>query len=184
MSIALALNEKKSLSAQAALGLDDCNDLIRQTLQEIRVVSYLLHPPLLDEAGLRSALLWFLDGFSKRSGIETQLTIAEDFGRLPMDMETAIFRIIQESMTNVHRHSQSKTAAVTLSRTAHEIIVEIQDQGVGIPTELAQGVGLRGMRERVRQFRGSLSIAPTHPGTQILVQLPVPPPPPEVVAQP
>jgi signal transduction histidine kinase len=175
MSIALALNEKKSLTPQAARALDDCNDLIRQTLQEIRVVSYLLHPPLLDEAGLRSALLWFLDGFSKRSGIETQLTIAEDFGRLPMDMETAIFRIIQESMTNVHRHSQSKTAAVTLSRTAHEIIVEIQDQGVGIPTELAQGVGLRGMRERVRQFRGSLSIAPTHPGTQILVQLPVPP---------
>ena len=174
MNLELVLKEKATLSPKAAAALDECGDLIRQTLKEIRIVSYLLHPPLLDEAGLRAALEWFLDGFSKRSGIRTHLEIAEDFGRLPMDLETAIFRIIQESMTNVHRHSDSKTANVKLSRTSEEVTVEIRDKGVGIPAELSQGVGLRGMRERVRQFRGSLDIESNSPGTRLVVRFPVP----------
>jgi PAS domain S-box-containing protein len=174
MNLELALKEKSALSREASRALNECGDLIRETLKEIRIVSYLLHPPLLDESGLQSALEWFLEGFSKRSGVEAHLVIDEDFGRLPMDMETAIFRIIQESMTNVHRHSGSKTAMVRLSRTLQEIIAEIRDEGVGIPAELSQGVGLRGMRERVRQFRGSLDIKSSHPGTRLTARFPAP----------
>jgi PAS domain S-box-containing protein len=174
MNLEITLQEKSLLSPKASAALDECSDLIQQTLKEIRIVSYLLHPPLLDESGLQSALEWFLDGFSKRSGIVTHLGIDRDFGRLPMDMETAIFRIIQESMTNVHRHSGSKTAAVRLSRTPQEITVEIRDEGVGIPRELSQGVGLRGMRERVRQFHGSLEVVSDNPGTRLTARFPVP----------
>jgi PAS domain S-box-containing protein len=174
MNLEVALKEKSALSPEASGALGECGDLIRETLKEIRIVSYLLHPPLLDEAGLRSALEWFLDGFSKRSGIEAHLIIDEDFGRLPMDMETAIFRIIQESMTNVHRHSGSKTASVKLSRTYQEISVEIWDEGIGIPAELSQGVGLRGMRERVRQFKGSLDIESNDPGTRLTARFAMP----------
>ena len=174
MNLDLVVKENASLSPVASKSLAECVDLVRETLKEIRVVSYLLHPPLLDEAGLRSALEWFLDGFSKRSEIQAQLLIDDDFGRLPMDMETAIFRIIQECMTNVHRHSGSKTATVKLSRTPAEIVVEVCDDGVGIPAESSQGVGLRGMRERVRQFHGSMAIEPNNPGTRLIARMPAP----------
>ena len=174
MNLDLISKEQAALSPKASKSLAECDDLVREALKEIRIVSYLLHPPLLDEAGLRSALEWFLDGFSKRSNIQANLQMDRDFGRLPMAMETAIFRIIQECMTNVHRHSASKTATVKLTRTPEEIVVEVRDGGVGIPVELAQGVGLRGMRERVGQFHGSMEILPNHPGTRLIARLPAP----------
>jgi PAS domain S-box-containing protein len=174
MNLELVLKENAALSPKASKSLTECVDLVRETLKEIRIVSYLLHPPLLDEAGLRSALEWFLDGFSKRSSIEAHLVIDDNFGRLPMAMETAIFRIIQECITNVHRHSGSKTATVKLSRTVDEIVVEVRDEGVGIPVELSQGVGLRGMRERVHQFHGSMEIGPNNPGARLIARIPAP----------
>jgi PAS domain S-box-containing protein len=153
----------------------------RQLQNEIRTTSYLLHPPLLDEAGLSSALSWYVQGLAERGALEVDLIVAEDFGRLPRDLELVIFRLVQESLTNIHRHSGSKTAAIRLSRKAREIRLEIRDQGKGISAERladiqsgASGVGTRGMRERVRQFEGRIQFESNASGTNIVVTFPIP----------
>jgi signal transduction histidine kinase len=158
--------------------------LIRELSNEIRTISHLLHPPLLDEVGLSSALRLYLEGFAERSGIKAELEIAEDFERLPRDLETAIFRIVQECLTNIHRHSGSATAKVRISRTGINILVEVEDEGKGTsPGErLArestskEGVGIRGMRERIRQLGGTLEIRSKRDGkgTIVLALLPNP----------
>jgi two-component system, NarL family, sensor kinase len=154
--------------------------LVQQLHREIRTTSYLLHPPLLDEAGLNSALSWYVQGVSQRSGIEIQLDVAEGFGRLPRDLELAIFRLVQESLTNIHRHSESKTAAIRLARRDGTVSVEIEDEGKGIATERLEkileggsGVGISGMRERLRQFGGELQIESGESGTRVSVSIPV-----------
>ncbi len=156
-------------------------ELVQQLHREIRTTSYLLHPPLLDEAGLSSALSWYVEGLVERSGLGLKLEIAEDVGRLPADMELAIFRLVQECLTNVHRHSGSKTAEIRIARAGETVIVEVKDQGEGIsPRRLAEiqslgsGVGIRGMRERLRQFRGELKIQSNGSGTCVSVSIPVP----------
>src|SRR5437763_147727 len=137
--------------------VQECVDLVQELSKEIRTMSYLLHPPLLDESGLREAIHWYMRGLMERSGLHIELNISEDFGRLPAPMELAVFRIVQECLTNIHRHSDSKTAAIRLSRTKERVSLEVQDEGQGIPPEkLAaiqgqrSGVGITGMRERVR----------------------------------
>jgi PAS domain S-box-containing protein len=148
--------------------------------KEIRTLSYLLHPPLLDEVGLGSALGWYIDGFSERSKIKVELEFPADLDRLPKELELVIFRIVQESLTNIHRHSGSSLARISLTRLEGFIEFEISDRGKGIsPERLLEmttakaGVGVRGMEERVRQFDGTLRIVSDREGTKILVMLPI-----------
>jgi PAS domain S-box-containing protein len=164
-----------------AEALEDTQNLLLQLNREIRTTSYLLHPPLLDETGLSQAINWYMQGLMERSGLEIELDIAENFGRLPADLELAIFRIVQESLTNIHRHSESKTATIHLSRSAHNVLLEIQDQGRGIPAEKLSaikakrtGVGIAGMRERIRHFKGELDIQSNGTGATIVVTFPLP----------
>jgi len=148
--------------------------------KELRTLSYLLHPPLLDEVGLNSALRWYVDGFSERSKIKVDLELPEDFGRLPKELELVVFRVVQESLTNIHRHSGSSSARISLARAKGAVHFEISDTGKGISPEKQQemtaakaGVGVRGMEERVRQFDGTLQIVSDGGGTRVVVTLPV-----------
>jgi two-component system NarL family sensor kinase len=149
--------------------------LVDELSRDLRTISHLLHPPLLDEAGLQSALRWFVEGFSQRSKIEVDLQLDPALGRLPPDQETAIFRIVQECLTNIHRHSGSETAGISLARKADQVQVEICDQGKGMPIPVPRaGVGIQGMGERVRQLGGSLEISASHSGTRVLAIFPSP----------
>jgi signal transduction histidine kinase len=154
---------------------------VQQLHHEIRTTSYLLHPPLLDENGLYSAISWYLDGLQERSGLEVQLDIPKEFGRLPRDMELVIFRLVQECLTNIHRHSESKTASIRVAREPNRICLEIEDRGKGMsPVRLAEiqsgrsGVGISGMRERLRRFEGTLKIESDSSGTRISATIPLP----------
>jgi signal transduction histidine kinase len=157
--------------------------LTEQSITGIRTVSYLLHPPLLDEAGLSSALRWYAAGFAERSGIKVDLELPESLERLPLDTETVLFRIVQESLTNIHRHSGSGTARIRLRRHADVLVLEIQDQGRGIPnaslkqiTSVGGGVGIAGMIERTEQLGGHLEVTSSDhgtTGTTVRVRLPL-----------
>lgn len=157
--------------------------LANQVIKETRTLSYLLHPPLLDEAGLPDALHWFVGGFIERSGIQAELEISPNFSRLPRELEITIFRIIQEGLTNIHRHSGSTKAGIHLFLNDHEVFLTITDQGKGMPSTAAPedpkrtrklGVGIAGMRERVLQLGGSFEIVAGNPGTIIKAVFPVP----------
>jgi len=153
--------------------LSECSNLTAESLREVRTMSYLLHPPLLEECGLSSAIPSYLQGFSKRSGIQVTLDISPGFGRLPEDVELALFRVLQESLTNVHRHSGSRTAHVRALMHDGLVTIEISDHGSGLSVESRSdlsgmsGVGLKGMMERMRQFGGSLEIDSSDAGTTI-----------------
>ena len=159
--------------------LRESADLLNRVTLEIRTSSYLLHPPMLDEIGLEYALPSYAEGFSNRSGISVSLNIQPDLGRLPRDVELTLFRIAQEALTNIHHHSGSRTAFLTLLRDASSAILEIKDEGRGFsPGALESidgrlGVGITGMRERVRQLGGHLEIASDHRGTAIRAVLPL-----------
>lgn len=165
--------EAASLATQSQQLSDDLS-------REIRTLSYLLHPPLLDEAGIASALSWYVDGFVQRSRIQVELEMPERFGRLPKELEIVIFRIVQESLTNVHRHSGSTSAKIRLERSEDHVEFEISDHGRGISPEqqlqmraARAGVGVRGMEERVRQFQGTLTILSDQEGTRVIVKFPL-----------
>jgi two-component system, NarL family, sensor histidine kinase UhpB len=167
--------------------LDECQILCDQSLQEIRTLAYLLHPPTLDQGGLISALKWYVNGFAKRSGIEVDLFTAPDIGRLPREVEMDLFRIVQECLANVHRHSGSSTAQVRVGRQAEQIILQVQDQGHGIRAEKANdvaslGVGVSGMRERLRQLGGRLLVSSSNQGTTVTAFLPLAASPPALSA--
>jgi len=177
MNVSQVMQEKDKLSPATARRVHENLDLIAQASAEIRTVSYLLHPPMLEELGLRFALKSYTDGFAERSKIAVELQIDSDLGRLPQDYEVSIFRIVQECLTNVHRHSKSPSALVRLSRTAQEITLEIKHNGTGINEDLrssivsgaSTGVGFRGMQERVRTLGGTLTVQPSGNGTSVLV---------------
>jgi PAS domain S-box-containing protein len=179
MGMALAQIENEGKLNPAVLqGVENAQHLVQQLTREIRTTSYLLHPPLLDETGLSSAVRWYVEGLSQRSGLEIELKIPEQFGRLPRDIEIVIFRLVQECLTNIHRHSGSKTAIIRIAREDERVSVEVQDRGKGIPRErLAElrayggGVGIRGMRERLRPFKGELIIDSNPLGTKIRATL-------------
>jgi signal transduction histidine kinase len=157
----------------------DSQEIVQRLTAEIRTMSYLLHPPLLDETGLYRAVSLYIEGLGERSGIDIKLAGPEDFGRLPGDLELSIFRIIQECLTNIHRHSGSKTALIRLARHNGNVSVEIQDHGRGIPADklaeirLRPGVGITGMKERVRHFGGTMKIHSGGKGTKISLVIPV-----------
>ncbi len=141
----------------------EVSSLLNQAITETRTISHLLHPPLLDEIGLESALAVYVDGFAKRSGISITVQVAPDLGRLESDVETALFRVVQECLLNVHRHSNSPTAAVSVSRENDQIRLQVTDQGIGMstaqdPDGVGLGVGLLSIRERIRQLDGKLQI--------------------------
>jgi signal transduction histidine kinase len=169
--------------AKTASAVTDSVALVADMSADIRTTSYLLHPPLLDEAGLASALRWYIEGFAERSQIRVDLKFPDDFGRLPRDLETAIFRVVQECLTNIHRHSESRVARVHVASSGGDVRIEVQDQGKGIAPEKQleimstglPGVGVRGMRERLRQLGGSLEVksAGEGQGTVVVALLPV-----------
>ena len=181
LSAAELVSQAQTVAPELAKLGEGLEQLIQQLHREIRTASYLLHPPLLDETGISSALGWYVQGLIERSGLSITLDISSDLGRLPSDMELVIFRLVQECLTNVHRHSQSKTATIRISSEGGQVRVEVTDQGVGIPAErLAKlqaggsGVGIRGMQERLRQFRGSMKIESNGSGTTVIATIPVP----------
>ena len=183
--VAQTANAAPHLAKQASL----TQELVQQLNQEIRTASYLLHPPLLDETGLTAAVSWYIEGLRERSGLDIQFSIPKSFPRLPQELELVIFRVLQECLTNIHRHSGSKTAAIRIVRDIDNVKIEVQDHGKGMsPERLAQiqsqgsGVGIRGMRERVRQFDGNVNIESGASGTRITVTIPVPPPVQETAA--
>ena len=144
---------------------------------EIRTISHLLHPPLLDEVGLRSALQVFIEGFSIRSKIDVTLEIAHDIPRFDSDVETTLFRIVQECLTNIYRHSGSATATVMVTLGKAQIRLEVRDFGSGTAPDalrhIKAGVGLRGMNERVRQLKGTFDISSAEPGIRVVAQIPI-----------
>lgn len=157
----------------------DASGSIDRALQQVRTMSHLLHPPLLDEVGLVSALRWYLEGMTKRSGIETTLEVhPENFPRLMPQFETAVFRIVQEALTNVFRHSEATRGSVTLRRDSQAISVEVRDNGRGLNEDTLKfrpgsvGVGIGGMRQRVEEFGGELRLSNTNPGTLVEVMIP------------
>jgi len=182
--VALIMNvhqlKMERVDRERARLVSDSEALLQDLSRELRTMSHLLHPPLLDEAGLSSALRWYVDGFAERSGIATTLELSPDFGRVHPDLELAIFRVVQECLTNVHRHSGSSKAIVRLKRSQDGLLLEVQDQGKGVAPARQSlllgsgpvGVGLRGMRERVLQLKGTLDIESGHTGTVVRVMLP------------
>jgi two-component system, NarL family, sensor kinase len=165
---------------ELATGAETIQDMVQQLHRDIRTTSYLLHPPLLDENGLYSALTWYIQGLIERSGLQIDLEISEDFGRLPRDMELVVFRLVQECLTNIHRHAGSKTASIRIAREKGQVTVDIRDKGKGMsPERLAEtqsgvsGVGIRGMRERLSQFGGEMKMESGSSGTRIFVTIPL-----------
>jgi PAS domain S-box-containing protein len=183
MNLAPLEVEAGNLDPQAVKRLTESLSLLDELSTEVRTISHLLHPPLLDEVGLSSALRVYVDGFADRGKIKVDLEIPADFGRLSRESETTIFRVVQEALTNIHRHSGSRVARICLSHSESEVLVEVQDKGVGISAEKqaemeqagAAGVGIRGMRERLRQLHGTLEVGParTGTGTVVIARLPV-----------
>jgi PAS domain S-box-containing protein len=180
MTLARLEDDAKRDPARFSESIKDAKDLIQNLTQEIRTTSYLLHPPMLDELGLRSALLWYVEGLAKRSNLCIEVNIPDNLERLAPEMELAIFRLVQESLTNIHRHSESKTAAIRIARQGDNIYAEVQDRGKGMSQDRfaevqsqAVGLGIRGMKERVRQSHGELTIDSNALGTKVTAIFPV-----------
>jgi signal transduction histidine kinase len=179
LNIAVVQSQSHKLDERGARAVSENASLLEQASREIRTISYLLHPPLLEVAGLASALAWYVDGFSERSQIKVDLEIPSDFVRLSDDTELAIFRVIQECLTNVHRHSGSPTATISLQREGNHITIKIADRGRDISHEKQvdltrsgrAGVGLGGMRQRLRQLGGTLEIHSDESGTVVTAVL-------------
>jgi PAS domain S-box-containing protein len=180
LQLSVLSEQAKQDPSQFPNRIEDAQRLVQHLTQEIRTTTYLLHPPLLDESGLASALGCYIQGVKERSGLDVSLNIPCNFERLAPDMELAIFRLVQECLTNIHRHSRSRTALITISRKKEQILVEIEDHGKGMSREhLAKiqshgtGVGIRGMRERLRHFNGELAIKSSSSGTKVSAVLPL-----------
>jgi PAS domain S-box-containing protein len=176
--VALALNIARMRKAEAGWPTPDTTlaewmQMVENCVNELRTVSYLLHPPLLEELGLSLTLRGFVEGFSKRSGVAVTMSTSGELDKLSFDVELAAFRILQEGLANILRHSQSSTATVAVSCDGHTFTLEIADQGRGIPAGSAEGVGLASMRERVRLLKGELEIKTGPAGTTIIVRLPL-----------
>ncbi len=168
---------ERSFQPQEAIG--QASSMIDRAIQQVRTMSHLLHPPLLDEVGLLSALAWYVDGMSKRSGIETLLDVRpSDVPRMSPEVETAVFRIVQEALTNVYRHSEARKASISLRQKDGLIVVSVVDDGKGIDERIAEmrpekvGIGIGGMKQRAREFGGELRLTNTAPGTLLELMIP------------
>ncbi len=181
MNVSRIFKEKDRLSEAVARSVEENMSMIAQANWDIRTVSYLLHPPMLDEIGLSSALPWFIDGFSQRSKVSVKLELSPDLGRLPQEHELALFRVVQECLTNIHRHSGSSTATAKLSRAEEEVRLEVTERGTGIGEDakkkiasgVSVGVGMRGMQERIKILHGRMTIESNSHGTSVVATLPI-----------
>jgi signal transduction histidine kinase len=181
MNLAVVQQQADKLDGAGARAVSENTAMVDQISREIRTISHLLHPPLLEAAGLVSAIRWYVDGFSERSQITVSLDIPEEFGRLSDEMEIAIFRMVQECLTNIHRHSGATSATIRMHEEDQLVFIEVRDQGKGISREKQSdlssarrtGVGFRGMRERLRQLGGSLEIRSDGAGTVVTATMPL-----------
>jgi two-component system, NarL family, sensor kinase len=181
LNLAQLVERAQVIAPELAKEGKEIEGVVQQLHREIRTTSYLLHPPLLDECGLASALYSYVEGLAERSHIAIALDVAPNVGRLPSDLELAIFRVVQECLTNIHRHSGSETALIRITRDGKSVRTEVQDQGKGIsPGRLSEiqsqrsGVGITGIRERLRQFHGEMKIESNGSGTSVIVSIPIP----------
>jgi PAS domain S-box-containing protein len=179
MELSTLVRNAQEKAPEIAESAEQARELVHQLTTEIRTTSYLLHPPLLDEEGLQAAISLYVRGLAERSGLDITFDISEGFGRLPRDMELAVFRLVQECLTNIHRHSGSKVAAIRMKRAGRCVFLEVEDSGSGIsPEKLLEiqsqggGVGIRGMRERVLRCRGEMKIESEGRGTKLSITLP------------
>lgn len=175
--------EVEKISPDLAQRMAENVQFIGRITDNLRTMSYLLHPPMLDELGLRSAVDWYVEGFSKRSGIQVELKMSHELQRLPDTLELVLFRILQESLTNILRHSQSRSVDIELEAGAAEVTLQVRDHGRGVPPELLKqlrsdstgvGVGLRSMHERISELGGLFAILSDASGTSIRVTVPLP----------
>jgi PAS domain S-box-containing protein len=186
MNLSLVQQRVLQLDPEVVKLLSEGNGLLDEALREIRTLSYLLHPPLLDEVGLISALRWYVSGFAERSQIKVELEVPENLGRFRRELELALFRIVQESLTNVHRHSGSASAKIMIACLPNQLRLKVEDAGKGMSTPLiahekvSPGVGISGMRERVRQLGGQIQIRSGNWGTAVEVLFPLEEPAPNV----
>jgi len=179
MNLAAVRGDIERLNKTTA-ALTDSEALVQEMSKEVRTISHLLHPPLLDESGLESAIRWYIDGFAQRSKIKVNLDLPKQLG-LPREMEIAVFRVMQECLTNIHRHSGSPSATIRVRRHNGEVLVEISDEGKGIAFDQREkisaagtpGVGIRGMRERLRQLGGTMEITSNGKGTAVIARFPI-----------
>jgi PAS domain S-box-containing protein len=180
-ALKMSLNLLQASKDNKAKLISDCSEIVDKCLTETRTISHLLHPPLLDAAGFGSAARWYVDGFAQRSSIKVNLNLTPELGRLPRDTEIALFRAVQEALTNVHRHSGASAVDIRLSLDTKQIQLEIRDNGQGIPKKRLKrviegareaGVGIAGMRERIRELGGSMEIQSDRTGTKIVVRIP------------
>lgn len=151
----------------------DCLDITEDAISQVRTLSHLMYPPLLEQMGLQSAIPWYVRGFEQRSGIQATLDMPEHLQRLPREVEITLFRILQESLTNIHRHSGSRNAQVVLQITNDSVVLKVKDSGKGIG-QRSPGVGLRSMQERAKQLTGKLEISSGSQGTTVTATLPLP----------
>jgi PAS domain S-box-containing protein len=181
MSLAQLVDRAEGTAPDLAKEGKDIEATVRQLHREIRTTSYLLHPPLLDETGIASALNMYVEGLAERSDVAITLDVADSVGRLPSNMELAIFRLVQECLTNIYRHSGSKTALIRIVRDGDSIRIDVRDRGKGISPERllevqshGSGVGIMGIRERIRQFHGEIKIESDSSGTSVTANIPIP----------
>lgn len=183
MNLSRIENDLPRLDPDAVRAVSESGAIVTELTNQVRTISHLLHPPLLEEVGLDAAVHWFTDGFSQRSGIQVTVDISPNLRRLDKDMEIAIFRVLQECLTNIHRHSGGKTARIRLVTDQNQVSIEVGDDGNGIPPEKRElinstglsGVGLRGMRERLRAFGGTLDVQSGPSGTIVTAVFPLAP---------
>ena len=183
VALTMNLSQLKTMIGQARPELEnliaDTAALAEHSVREVRTVSHLLHPPLLDDVGLASAMSWYVRGFEQRSGIRVNLDMPALLKRMPQELETTLFRILQEALTNIHRHSGSPTADIQLSYSPERVVLEVRDVGRGVPSEFTNhtivdlGVGILGMRERIKQLNGQFEIISSDRGTVLWVSLPI-----------
>ena len=160
------------------------DQLMQRCIAEVRTLSYLLHPPTMDAAGFVSATRWFVEGYGQRSGVKVTLDTPEDLGRLPDAIELALFRVLQEALTNVHRHSGASEAHVLVRQNSNQVVLEVRDNGRGLPQDILRkfddtgagtGVGLGGIRERARELGGKLTLQSDSSGTLLSIAIPYQP---------
>jgi signal transduction histidine kinase len=181
MNLSYLARDTSPLDERGRNAVSESRELIDSCIKEVRTLSHLLHPPMLDEVGLLPAIRWFVTGFSQRSGIDVKLDLPATLQRFPIELEIAIFRVVQEGLTNVHRHSGSPTAIVSLGVEDSQVHLKVIDHGRGIPSQALAarqedssiGIGLPGMRERTRQLGGKMEIDSSGEGTAIHVTLPL-----------
>jgi signal transduction histidine kinase len=181
INVGLLERHKDSFASQYSNLISENSSLVQRLLTEVRALSYTLHPPTLEVMGVASALQWYVEQFAERCRIKVQLDIQKDLGRLPRKVEIAIFRIVQESLANVHRHAGCDTATVRVSRSSTEVFAEVSDCGTGITSEkqlslssgVGPGVGISGMRERTRELDGNFAIHSEGRGTTVRVSFPL-----------